>query len=79
MVIFPLLVGVVALAIGLDPLATMIAIIFGVVPSAASAYTLARQMGGDGPTMAAIVTIQTATSFVTLALTLMLAQHWLAI
>ena len=79
MVIFPLLVGVVALAIGLDPLATMIAMIFGAVPSAASAYTLARQMRGDAPTMAAIVTIQTATSFVTLALTLMLAQHWLAI
>jgi hypothetical protein len=29
--------------------------------------------------MAATVTIQTATSFVTLPLTLMLAQHWLAI
>ena len=49
MVIFPLLVGVLALPIGLDPLATMIAMIFGAVPSAASAYTLARQMGGDAP------------------------------
>lgn len=79
MVVFPLAIGVAALAIGLDPLATLIAMIFGAVPSASSAYTLARQMGGDAPTMAAIVTIQTAISFVTLPLTLMLAQRWFAI
>ena len=68
-----------ALAIGLDPLAALIAMIFGAVPSAPSSYTLARQMGGDAPAMAAIVTIQTAISFATLPLTLSLAQYWFVI
>ena len=76
MVIFPVAIGVTAVGVGLDPLATAIAMIFGAVPSAASAYTLARQMGGDAPVMAAIVTLQTALSFVTLPLTLILAQRW---
>lgn len=79
MVIFPFGIGVIALTIGLDPFATLIAMIFGAVPSSAGAYTLARQMGGDAPIMAAIVTLQTAISFVTLPLTLMLAQRWLAL
>ncbi len=51
----------------------------GAVPSAAGAYNLARQMGGDAPAMAAIVTIQTAIAFVTLPLTLTLAAHLLAV
>jgi malonate transporter and related proteins len=34
-------------------------------------------MGGDAPVMAAIVTIQTAISFVTLPLTLLAAERWL--
>lgn len=76
MMIFPLVIALMAQLIGLDPLAIMIAVIFGAVPSAAGAYTLARQMGGDAPAMATIVTLQTAISFITLPLTLMLAQRW---
>jgi predicted permease len=45
------------------------------VPTASSSYTLARQLGGDAPLMAAIVTIQTAIAFVTLPVTMMLAQR----
>lgn len=41
---------------------------------AASAYTLARQMGGDAPVMATIITAQTALSFVTLPLTVAAVQ-----
>ena len=53
----------------------MVAMIFGAVPSSAGAYTLARQMGGDAPAMAAMVTIQTAVSFVSLPMTLLFAER----
>ena len=45
------------------------------MPTASSAYTLARQLGGDAPLMAAIVTVQTAIAFVTLPLTMAAAQQ----
>ena len=45
------------------------------MPTASSAYTLARQLGGDAPLMAAIVTVQTAIAFVTLPLTMAVAQQ----
>lgn len=78
MVVFPLAVLATATLVGLDQQATLVALIFGAVPTAAGAYTLARQMGGDAPGMAAIVTLQTALSFLTLPASLWLAQHWLA-
>ena len=79
MVVFPVVIGLAAIASGLTPLAALIAMVFGAVPSAPGAYTLARQMGGDAPAMATIVTIQAAISFVTLPLTLMLAERLLAL
>ncbi len=79
MIVFPLVIGLVATLMGLDATATLVAIVFGAVPTAASAYTLARQMGGDAPAMAAIVTIQTAVSFITLPITLLLASQWLGV
>jgi malonate transporter and related proteins len=74
LVVFPFAIALTVKAMGMDPLLALVAIIFGAVPTAASSYTLARAMGGDAPAMAAIVTIQTAVSFLTLPLTLMLAQ-----
>ena len=79
MVVFPLFLGLAALAMGLDTTMTLVAMIFGAVPTAAGAYNLARQMGGDAPSMAAIITIQTALSFVTLPLTIMLADYLLSL
>ncbi|MEM7207838.1 MAG: AEC family transporter [Pseudomonadota bacterium] len=78
MIIFPGVIAIFALATGLAPLPTLIAMVFGAVPSSANAYTLARQIGGDAPTMAAIVTMQTAVSFFTLPVTLMLVQRWVS-
>jgi predicted permease len=75
MLLFPAVLGFAALAVGLDASAAMVVMVFGAVPSSAGAYTLARQMGGDAPAMAAMVTIQTAVSFVTLPLTLMYAER----
>ena len=79
MVVYPLALGGAALALGFDQTTTLVIMIFGAVPTAAGAYNLARQMGGDAPAMAAIVTLQTALSFVTLPLTLLLADHLLSL
>ncbi|MDZ7749423.1 MAG: AEC family transporter [Halofilum sp. (in: g-proteobacteria)] len=75
MIVFPLAIGLAGAAIELPPEQIVTIMIFGAVPTSAGAYTLARQMGGDAPGMAAIVTIQTAISFLTLPLTLALAQQ----
>ena len=40
--------------------------IFGALPTAVSAYSLARQMGGDAPLMAAITTTEHIAAIVTL-------------
>ena len=75
MVVFPIVIALTGAAIGLAPEAIVTVMIFGAVPTAASAYTLARQMGGDAPAMAGMVTIQTALAFLTLPFTLSLAQY----
>jgi malonate transporter and related proteins len=74
MIVFPLAIGAVALAIGMEPTQALVAMIFGAVPTAAASVSFARGMGGDAPAMAGIVTIETAVSFLTLPLTLMLAE-----
>jgi len=62
------------LALGLDPLATAMAVLFMALPTASSSYVMARAMGGDAPLMAAITTSQHALSVVTLPLWLLLVQ-----
>lgn len=57
-----------------DPLAVHVAIIFAALPTGVASYTLAREMGGDAPLMAAIITVQTLLSFATLPLTLLIGQ-----
>jgi predicted permease len=47
--------------------------VFAAVPTATSAYILARQMGGDAELMAAIITAQTLLSMLTLPVVLMLS------
>lgn len=73
--IFPIVTVILARMMGLSELETMIAVLFSAAPSASSAYTLARQLGGDAPLMAAITTIQTALALLTLPLTLLLVER----
>jgi len=63
-----------ALALNCDPLVVQVALIFAALPTGAASYTLAREMRGDAPLMAAIITTQTLLSFVTLPLTLLMGQ-----
>lgn len=78
LLLFPLVIVGLAQLVGLSDQETFIAVIFGAVPTAAGAYTLARQMGGDAPLMAAIVTIQTCLCFITLPLTIEIVRWFLA-
>lgn len=73
LVLAPLVLWTSALAMGLSPLATAVAVGIGATPSAAAAYTLAREMGGDARLMAAIITATTLLSFLTMPLAIGLA------
>ena len=50
----------------MDTLAIKVLVIFHALPTAPSAYILARQMGGDARLMAGILTTQTALGIITL-------------
>ena len=51
-----------------------VAVIAAAVPTAATAYTIARKMGGDAELMAQIITFQSIASTATLPLFIWLAQ-----
>ena len=48
----------------------MVAIIYGAIPTAASGYSLARQLGGDATLMAGIITIETLIAVISMPLML---------
>lgn len=62
----PLLVFGLATLAGITGTALQIAVIAGAVPAATGSYVLARQMGGDAPLMAQILTLQTILSILLL-------------
>ena len=70
----PLAVLLAALVLTPAPLTLQIALIFAALPTGVASYTLAREMRGDAPLMAAIITTQTLLSFFTLPLTLYLGS-----
>ena len=72
MLLFPIVVVVLAQAFELSALETQIVLLYAAVPTATSAYTLARQFGGDAPLMATIISLQTLASFLTLPFTVWL-------
>lgn len=58
--LFPITVWFFCGWFGADVPATLVAVLFTALPTAASSYILARQMGGDAVLMANILTVQTA-------------------
>ncbi len=76
MLVFTGVILLVCLNLGLNETQTAIALLFGAVPTAAPAYTLAKQMGGDAPLMAAIVVIQTGISIISIPLTISIYNHY---
>ncbi|MBF9035470.1 AEC family transporter [Rhodobacterales bacterium HKCCE2091] len=66
LVVFPLSILGFAMLLGLPPMQAQVALIFGALPTGVAAYTLSRQLGGDAPLMAAMITVQTLASFATM-------------
>ncbi len=71
----PVIVIAMSWLIGLEGIARTVAIIAGAVPTAASAYVMARKMGGDADLMSSIVTFQVITAFFTLPLFVYVADQ----
>ncbi len=66
LVAMPLMAGIIGQNLGLSGTNLAVPIICASVPTAAAAYILARQNGGDAPLMASIVTAQTILAAVTM-------------
>jgi hypothetical protein len=73
LVVFPAVVIVAVLLVHPPLLVAQVALIYAALPVAVSAYTLARQLGGDAPLMAATISAQTLLAFFTIPATLALA------
>ncbi|MDK9557443.1 AEC family transporter [Marinobacter sp. M216] len=71
---FPLMAAGLALMLGLDGLLVQVVILLATLPTATSAYILARQLGGDAPLMAGIISGQTL--FAMASIPLMLGILW---
>lgn len=66
----PLIILVLGLLLKIDSLTLSVIVIMAALPTASSAYILARQLGGNADLMAAIITLQTLAALVTLPLIL---------
>lgn len=74
LLIMPLIAVGISLLLKLEIQEQAMLVLFASVPTATSAYILARQLGGDAPLMAAIVTAQTLVAMLTLPLVIYLNQ-----
>jgi predicted permease len=72
LMVYPLMLYGAAKLWGLGPLETKVMVLWGTMPTASASYILARQMGGDAPLAAAIVTVSTIMAFVTVPLFMLL-------
>jgi predicted permease len=75
LIVAPSLTYGACLLIGAPSLPTAVAVGIASTPTAAAAYTFAREMGGDARLMAAIITATTILSFVTMPLAITLAMR----
>ena len=66
LLVFPAVTIGLALAVGLTGTPLALAVISASVPTATSAYILARQLGGDAPLAANLIAMQTVLSIITM-------------
>jgi len=71
---FPLMAAGLAWILGLEGLMVQVAVLLATLPTATSAYILARQLGGDAPLMAGIISGQTLLAMASIPL--MLSILW---
>ena len=72
LILMPVLALVLAVWFGLSGNSLAIVAICAAVPTSPSAYVLARQMGGDAPLLAQIITLQTILAAITMPITIAL-------
>jgi predicted permease len=63
-VLMPLATALICFWLGLDREAIIVAVLFQSLPTASSAYVMARQLGGDAELMAGIVAFQTVVAII---------------
>ena len=74
LVAMPAMALVLVQLMGLRGDAAVVALVFLSLPTASSAYVLARRLGGDAPLMASITAVQTGIALVTLPAWMLLGQ-----
>jgi predicted permease len=74
LIVMPALAVALALAFGLSGPSLVIVAVASAVPTSSSAYVLARQMGGDAPLLAQIITLQTMLAAITMPIVISLVR-----
>ena len=72
LLVFPGATALACRVFGIDALSTAVAVLFTAAPISASSYVLARQLGGDAPMIAGLITITTIAAVATMPLVLAL-------
>lgn len=75
LLVIPLVAWGIALLLGLDAVSSSILIMFAALPTAPSAYILARQLGGNAELMAGMITGQTLLALLSLPVVLSFLLH----
>lgn len=73
LIVMPVMAAALALLFGLSGPNLVIVVSCSAVPASSSAYVLARQMGGDAPLLAQIITLQTILAALTMPIAIALA------
>jgi predicted permease len=73
LLIMPLLMGAILTGLGVSGIPLAVALLCAAVPTGAGSYVLARQMGGDAPMVANMLTFQVLASVLTIPLVLYLS------
>lgn len=74
LVLMPVLAVALALWFGISGSSLVIVAVCAAVPTSSSAYVMARQMGGDAPLLAQIITLQTILAAVTMPIAIALVS-----
>ena len=72
LVLMPAATALACHLLGIEGLTAAVAVLFTACPISASSYVLARQLGGDAPLMAGLITLTTIAAALTMPLTLVL-------
>jgi predicted permease len=72
LVVMPLTTWLFCRLFGVEGVTAATAVLFAAAPISVSAYVLARQLGGDAPLMAGLITITTVGAVVTMPVVLAL-------